>query len=136
PRGIGGPGLLSRGTVGGPEPKVADEGLRKERLIRDHPRGLHLGVIHGAEIAPERAVVIGAQGAREEQAILVPEHLLDVGAQRYRLRRRLAAVADRAAADGLTTRWQPGPARRDGEVELLQELNAPRRLGADRRRDR
>ena len=103
---VRGAGLETGRPIGDPEPEPVERvHLGEEGLVRNQPGDGRLRVGHCAEVPAERAVLVAADRARDEQPVAESEHFFDVGAERDGLVRLLNHVA---VGRGVGERLPPG----------------------------
>src|SRR5207302_10177631 len=109
------------------QPCAAQPGAsREERLVRDDPGHAELGVVYGAEVSAERAVLVGAQARGDKEAPLVPEFLLHERAERDRLVGRFIGQGGRPGGNGRAPGCQVVRVGAVAVEHVLDVLNASR----------
>ena len=130
------PGLQARCPIRHAEPQPVQRGrLWEERFVRDEPGQRGLGVCHGTQVLPERAVLVAPHRTRNEESVVQPDHLLDIRADSDRLTRRVKGVPQRCTPDGQSPGGQELARRLISVQEVVEILHAHRGLGADSRRE-
>ena len=123
--------LLARLAPRPPELELVDPVLvQHELLLREDPARADLGVRHQLEVLPERRIVVGADGAGQEETILPRDLLLDIDARRLVLQERLVGPQVSPGAHGLECgdREVPAPGVHGGHrpfVELEPRRRCP-----------
>src|SRR5205814_1559246 len=96
--GVGWAGLHTRCAVREARPNLVDErNLREPRLVGQNVRHAELGIHDALELRAERAVLIGAQSACEEQPIADADCLFDEYAKRLAVARRIVGELRRTS---------------------------------------